>query len=99
MTQENGQDRKDLKIRLPTIKSLAMLKMEKNFIAYVEKGYPRQPYIQYPINIWIRRIKDELYEFIKASNENDIIGMKEELADISNIVDYMFEVLEQHAKQ
>ena len=31
------------------IKSLAMLKMEKNFIAHNEKGYHRQPYNEYPI--------------------------------------------------
>ena len=31
------------------IKSLAMLKMEKNFIAHNEKGYQRMPYIDWPI--------------------------------------------------
>jgi len=29
--------------------SLSMLKMEKNFIAVIEKNYPRQPYLEYPI--------------------------------------------------
>jgi len=26
------------------MKTLAMMKMEKNFIAVIEKGYPRKPY-------------------------------------------------------
>jgi hypothetical protein len=26
-----------------------MLKMEKNFVAVIEKGYPRKPYNEYPI--------------------------------------------------
>ena len=29
--------------------SLSMLKMEKNFIAHIEKNYPRKPYEEYPI--------------------------------------------------
>lgn len=30
--------------------SLPMIKMEKNFVAVVEKGYPRKPYLEYPIS-------------------------------------------------
>ena len=29
--------------------SLSMLKMEKNFVAYLDKKYPRKPYEEYPI--------------------------------------------------
>ena len=29
--------------------SLSMMKMEKNFVAYLEKKYPRKPYEEYPI--------------------------------------------------
>lgn len=31
------------------ILSLAMLKMEKNFVAHDDKGYPRNPYNEYPL--------------------------------------------------
>ena len=29
--------------------SLSMMKMEKNFVAYLDKKYPRKPYEEYPI--------------------------------------------------
>ena len=32
-----------------TTKTLAMLKMEKNFVAVIDKDYPRKPYEEYPI--------------------------------------------------
>jgi len=32
------------------ILSLAMLKMEKNFIAVIDKGYQRTPYLDWPIS-------------------------------------------------
>ncbi len=84
---------KQLKHRLPNIKTLAMLKMEKNFIAYCEKGYPRQPYsdARQPTSFLIKRITDELRELRQAFRKFDIQTMKEECADISNIVDYLFE--------
>jgi len=83
-----------LKRRLPEIKSLSMLKMEKNFIA-LEKGYPRQPYndMNQPTSFLIRRIEEELQELKDAFKETNIKVMKEECADISNIVDYLFEML------
>ena len=85
---------KNLKRRLRDIQSLAMLKMEKNFIA-LEKDYPRQPYAdsQQPTSFLIRRIEDELTELKEAFKVHDIVVMKEECADISNIVDYLFEML------
>lgn len=85
---------KQLKKRLPEIKSLNMLKMEKNFIA-LEKGYPRQPYndMNQPTSFLIRRIEEELQELKDAFKKRNIQVMKEECADISNIVDYLFEML------
>lgn len=94
-----------LKFRVPEIKSLAMLKMEKNFIAHCEKGYTRQPYkdIKQPIQFLIYRINQELVElkqgYTKSLTESetlrleDIINLKEECADISNLVDYLYEKL------
>jgi hypothetical protein len=85
---------KQLKRRLPDIKTLAMLKMEKNFIA-LEKGYPRQPYAseKQPIIFMIHRIEEELDELKGAFELQNIPVMKEECADISNLVDYLFEQL------
>lgn len=104
------------KPQLDEIKTLAMLKMEKNFIAHNEKGYPRKPYAEktQPISFLIDRIqneKDELVasfnalvkihvlpdELLDTTDEKDIVHilneMREECADISNIVDYLFEKL------
>ena len=84
-----------LKFRLPSIKTLAMLKMEKNFIAVIEKGYPRQPYnseIQ-DVKFLINHIGDEVKELLDAWVSSDLAGMMEECADISNLIDYLFEKL------
>jgi NTP pyrophosphatase (non-canonical NTP hydrolase) len=81
-----------LKKRLVTIKSLAALKMEKNFIA-LEKGYYRQPYKYFPIHFWIDKLNEELEEFKIGFNKRDVNNMKEELADLSNVIDYIFELL------
>ncbi len=91
---EDSQQISKLKHRLPDIKSLSMLKMEKNFIA-LEKGYPRQPYneSEQPVSFMIHRIEEELEELKEAFNKQDILVMKEECADISNLVDYLFEQL------
>ena len=84
-----------LKFRLPSIKTLAMLKMEKNFIALVEKKYPRQPYDAegQSTAFLIDRIRNELKELQGAYLNRDIQGMREECADLSNLVDYLFEKL------
>jgi len=75
-------------------KSLAMLKMEKNFVAHIEKKYPRYPYSQFHIAYLIQRLKEEVEELEAAWNDNyNIEAMKNECADISNIVDYIFERL------
>ena len=68
-----------------------MLKMEKNFRGYIEKGYPRKPYERYDLEFWRKRIKQEVKEFEDALKNRDFYGMKEELADISNLVDFTFE--------
>jgi len=88
------QEIKQLKKRLPSIRSLAMLKMEKNFIA-LEKGYSRQPYLDpnQPVSFLIDRIIDEVIELHDAFKEGNSEIMKEECADISNIIDYLFEKL------
>jgi len=88
-------DFQKLKWRLPQIHSLAMLKMEKNFIAVIEKGYPRQPYAneKQTVRFLIHRIEDELEELKQAYSNENLTVMKEECADISNIVDYLFEKL------
>lgn len=85
---------KSLKYRLPNILTIAMLKMEKNFIAQ-EKGYPRQPYNDstQTVEFLITRIEDELKELKTAHKIKNVLLMKEECADISNIVDYLFEKL------
>jgi hypothetical protein len=82
----------NLKRRLPEIKSLAMLKMEKNFIA-LEKGYRRQPYTFYPPSFWVDKIKEELAEMEEALKKKNVTGMMEECADLSNVIDYFFELL------
>lgn len=91
--EQPQEERKDLKLRLPSIHSLAMLKMEKNFIAHIEKKYPRQPYKEYPSFFWLRRLREEFAELKSAYLIKDIEGMKEECADISNLIDYLFELL------
>jgi NTP pyrophosphatase (non-canonical NTP hydrolase) len=89
------KDPKKLKWRLPKINSLAMLKMEKNFIAYCEKNYPRQPYQdeKQPIFFLLKRIIEETQELCEAYCFKNVKGMKEECADISNLIDYVFEKL------
>ena len=84
-----------LKHRLPGIKTLAMLKMEKNFIAVIERKYPRQPYEAslYSFQGLVNHIQKEMKELQDACDHADFLGMKEECADISNLVDYLFEKL------
>ncbi len=94
MSKENKKSVLNLKHRLPIIKTLAMLKMEKNFIA-LEKGYDRQPYRnnQATLRRFLQRIREETDEFERAIANWDMDNCAEELADISNIVDYAFEAV------
>jgi hypothetical protein len=80
----------NLKKRIPNIKSLAMLKMEKNFIA-IEKNYSRQPYFSHSLIEILNYLEKEVDELKEALNRLDIINLKEEIADISNVCDYFFE--------
>lgn len=75
------------------MKSLAMLKMEKNFVAVIEKKYPRKPYEVYTTRALLARLRDEYLEAIGAWDDEDTDALKGELADMSNIIDYIFERL------
>jgi hypothetical protein len=89
------------KERVPLILSLAMLKMEKNFIA-VEKGYPRQPYAPesgQPLGFLIGRMEQELEELKEAFKRKDWTNMREEVADLSNLCDFSYEELAAIEKQ
>jgi len=81
------------------VKTLAMIKMEKNFIAHIEKQYPRQPYRCYMIGQLIDRLGQELEELIAAYEKLDYYGARQECADLSNLVDYIFEALTLKAEQ
>lgn len=82
------------------IKSLAMLKMEKNFIAYNDKGYPRQPYSEFNLLDcfgFVKREMKELGEAIRAhwfggrTNPDRLMKIRNEIADVSNCLDYLYE--------
>lgn len=88
------------------ILSLAMIKMEKNFVAHIDKDYPRRPHSEYPIfsngksNLlaFVLREMDELTREM-YSIRNDGFGKEKlysimlEVADVSNTLDYLFEGL------
>jgi len=76
------------------MKTLAMIKMEKNFRA-LEKGYPRRPYEAFDIDRLIKRLQEELNELIDARIKKNYWDMLFELADLSNMVDYIFEQVTQ----
>ena len=74
-------------------KSLAMRKMEKNFIAYLEKKYPRKPYSKFPVWFLIERLRQEVEELNDAVLKYKLEIAMNECADISNIIDFIFERL------
>lgn len=74
-------------------KTLAMIKMEKNFIAHIEKNYPRFPYIEFPLEYLRKRLLQEMNELNEALKNDDVENAKLECGDVSNIIDYVFEVL------
>jgi hypothetical protein len=76
-------------------KTLAMIKMEKNFIAHIDKNYPRFPYEELPLEYLRKRLLQEVNELNDALKAEDIGGAKLECADVSNVVDYIFESLTQ----
>ena len=77
------------------LKTLAMLKMEKNFVAQIDKNYPRKPYDHYTCYFLFKRLEDEVAELRDALDHGDIEWSKCECADVSNIIDYLFERLSQ----
>lgn len=79
------------------MKTLAMMKMEKNFVA-LEKGYPRQPYKKLTMCYLIERLEEEVDELKEAWERGWDQEAKLECADISNLVDYIFERLSRRTK-
>lgn len=67
--------------------------MEKNFIAHLEKKYPRKPYTKYSMAFFIKRIREETHELESAILAGNFENAKDECADISNLVDFLFERL------
>jgi len=80
------------------MKTLAMMKMEKNFVAQ-EKGYPRKPYDTYSFSFLMKRLYQESTELAEAILEKDFENAKLECADVSNVVDYIFEKLVNDAEK
>ena len=81
--------------------SLAFLKREKNFIAVIDKGYPRYPEAEFDYDFLIIRLEEEKTELLDAIRvfqalpaQEHIIDAKKECADISNLVDYIFNKLD-----
>ncbi len=62
------------------VKSLAMIKMEKNFIAHIGKTHPRQPYLEYPVqnpdDPW-----NSLIGFVRREMEELELSLRYLLAD------------------
>ena len=75
------------------MKTLEQIKKNKNWIAY-EKGYPQDPE-GFSVFFLLKRMKDEIKELddkLESLTEYQIIfndSILEELADISNIIDYL----------
>lgn len=74
-----------------SMRTLAMIKMEKNFSGHLKKHYPRKPYEHYTIGQLLDRIEEEYNDAIVAYQRLDYEGLAFQLADISNLVDYIFE--------
>lgn len=75
------------------IKTLAMLKMEKNFVGVIEKRYPRKPYEVYSLEKLLERLSEEIAELKESIEVEDVNNAKGECADISNLTDFVFERL------
>lgn len=76
------------------MKTLAMIKMEKNFVAHIDKQYPRKPYEIFDLKKLMFRLFQEVGELREAIvYDKDFEKAKLECADVSNIIDYIFEKL------
>jgi len=72
-------------------KTLAIRKMEKNFIAVQKKGYPQKPYEYSSLQSLFNRLQEEIKELGKALVLMDYEGALWECADCSNFLDFLFE--------
>jgi len=86
--------------KVEDVTSLSMLKMEKNFIAHNDKGYPRQPYKEFSLYDCFGFVKREMKELDEAfkhhwfggrTNVDRLIVLRNEIADVSNCLDYLYE--------
>ena len=84
---------------LGNILTLAMLKMEKNFVAHLTKCYPREPYNAFDEAFLLERIKQEVKELELALDSPEPHFAMEECADVSNFVDFLFERLSERLRQ
>ena len=76
-----------------------MIKMEKNFKAQ-EKGYPRKPYEYYDLKVLRKKLLEEVIELDNALRKPiDFENAELECGDVSNVVDYIFEKLQEVKKQ
>ncbi len=80
------------------MKTLAMIKMEKNFVAQ-EKGYPRQPYTYFNILYLLQRLQEETNELRFSVVAKNFENAKLKCADVSNIIDYIFEALQKETEK
>jgi len=79
------------------MKTLAMIKMEKNFVAQ-EKGCPRKPYETYSLGDLYAKLVEEVVELHEAMKKQNTEEAKVECADVSNVIDYIFEKLQEVKK-
>ncbi len=75
---------------LKVLKSLNILKMEKNFRAQ-DKGYVRIPPDNFDIEELFKWVKREMKELDDAISIYDLTNIREEIADVSNCLDYLYE--------
>ncbi len=72
------------------IKSLNALKMEKNFRAQ-DKGYVRSPADDFSDSELFSWVERELVELIESLCSGNTGHIREEIADVSNCLDYLYE--------
>lgn len=75
------------------IKSLAMIKMEKNFRAVIDKGKPRDPYEYFSTKQLLEKLDEEVSELKEAISSGIPYAAMLECGDISNVIDIIFEKL------
>ena len=83
---------------MSTPKTLAMRKMQKNYIAVLEKRRPKQPYNVYSVFELAIRTLEEFAELAFCLFKQDVDGAQDEIADLQNILDYMYEILASKGK-